>query len=87
MVLIDGLHDREHVARELELYGPLVTPGSLLLSQDGVIDELGIFSDSRPGPLGANRDFLERHPEFQHDRERNERLLVSDHPLGWMRRR
>jgi cephalosporin hydroxylase len=87
MVVLDGLHDRDHVARELELYGPLVTPGSLLLSQDGIIDELKIFSDSRPGPLGANRDFLARHPEFEHDRERNERFLVTDHPLGWMRRR
>src|SRR5204862_4313645 len=35
MVILDGLHDCDHVARELELYGPLVTPGSLLLSQDG----------------------------------------------------
>ena len=87
MVIVDGLHDRDHVARELELYGPLVTPGSLLLSQDGVIDELEIFSDSRPGPLEANRAFLDRHPEFEHDRERNERFLVTDHPLGWMRRR
>jgi cephalosporin hydroxylase len=87
MVIIDGLHDRDHVARELELYGPLVTPGSLLLSQDGIIDQLGMFSDSRPGPLGANRDFLERHPEFEHDSERNERFLLTDHPLGWMRRR
>ncbi len=37
---------------------PLVTPGSFLLSQDGIIDKLWIFRDTRPGPLGANRDFL-----------------------------
>ena len=87
MVILDGLHDRDHVARELDLYGPLVTPGSLLLSQDGIIDELGMFSDSRPGPLGANQAFLERHPEFEYDRERNEKFLLTHHPLGWMRRR
>ena len=87
MVILDGNHAREHVARELELYGPLVTPGSLLLSQDGVIDEFRIFRDSRPGPLGANRDFLSRHPEFEHDRELNERFRLTQHPLGWMRRR
>ena len=86
MVILDALHDRPHVERELELYAPLVTPGSLLLSQDGIIDELGMFADSRPGPLGANRDFLARHPEFVHDRERNERFLLTHHPLGWMRR-
>ena len=87
MVILDGNHDRDHVAKELELYAPLVTPGSLLLSQDGVIDELAMFSDTRPGPLPANRAFLERHPEFEHDRERNERFLLTHHPLGWLRRR
>jgi cephalosporin hydroxylase len=87
MVILDGNHDRDHVAKELELYAPLVTPGSLLLSQDGVIDELAMFADSRPGPLPANRDFLARHPEFEHDEERNERFLLTHHPLGWLRRR
>ena len=87
MVILDGDHSRDHVARELELYAPLVTPGSLLLSQDGVIDRLRAFRDSRPGPLPANADFLSRHPEFEHDRERNERFLLTHHPLGWLRRR
>jgi cephalosporin hydroxylase len=87
MVILDGNHSRDHVARELELYAPLVTPGSLLLSQDGVIDQLMMFADSRPGPLPANRDFLARHPEFEHDRERNERFLITHHPVGWLRRR
>ena len=87
MVILDGLHDGPHVAKELELYGPLVTPGSWLLSQDGVIDRLEMFRDSRPGPLPANRAFLEAHPEFEYDAERNERFLLTHHPLGWLRRR
>jgi cephalosporin hydroxylase len=87
MVIFDGNHERDHVAKELELYAPLVTPGSLLLSQDGVIDKLRMFRDTRPGPLLANRDFLERHPEFEYDKERNERFLITHHPLGWMRRK
>jgi cephalosporin hydroxylase len=87
MVILDGNHDRDHVAEELELYAPLVTPGSLLLSQDGVIDRLAIFADSRPGPLPANEDFLERHTEFEHDAERNDRFLLTHHPVGWLRRR
>jgi len=87
MVILDGNHSRDHVAQELELYGTVVTPGSLLLSQDGIIDELELFRDSRPGPLPANRDFLARHPEFEYDAERNERFLLTHHPLGWMRRR
>jgi cephalosporin hydroxylase len=87
MVILDGNHDRDHVAAELELYAPLVTPGSLLLSQDGVIDRFRIFSDSRPGPLEANRNFLSQHPEFEHDRKLNEQFRLTQHPLGWMRRR
>lgn len=87
MVILDGDHSRDHVAAELELYAPLVTPGSVLLSQDGAIDELWMFKDTRPGPLPANRDFLARHPEFEYDGERNERFLATHHPLGWMRRR
>ncbi len=46
-----------------------------------------MFADSRPGPLPANRAFLERHPEFEYDRERNEKFLLTHHPLGWLRRR
>jgi cephalosporin hydroxylase len=87
MVILDGDHSRHHVARELELYAPLVTPGSVLLSQDGVIDQLLMFADSRPGPLDANREFLRAHPEFEHDSARNERFLITHHPVGWLRRR
>lgn len=86
MVILDGNHTRDHVAKELELYSPLVTPGSFLLSQDGAIDELWMFADTRPGPLPANRDFLARHAEFEHDADRNDRFLLSHHPMGWMRR-
>jgi cephalosporin hydroxylase len=87
MVILDADHARDHVAAELELYAPFVTPGSYLLSQDGIIDELPLFADSRPGPLPANVEFLKRHAEFEHDRAKNERFLLSHHPVGWLRRR
>jgi cephalosporin hydroxylase len=87
MVILDGNHARDHVATELELYAPLVTPGSYLLSQDGIIDQMRLFRDSRPGPLDANRQFLSRHPEFEHDKARNHRFNLTQHPLGWLRRR
>jgi cephalosporin hydroxylase len=86
MVILDSDHSRDHVAAELELYAPLVTPGSYLLSQDGVIDQFMIFRGARPGPLVANREFLRDHTEFEHDRERNARFRLTQHPLGWMKR-
>lgn len=87
MVILDGNHDRDHVARELELYAPLVTPGSYLLSQDGLIDQFRTLREFRPGPLQANRDFVESHPEFEWDEERNHRFLLTAHPVGWLLRR
>ena len=72
LVILDSGHAKDHVLAELYAYAPLVTPGSYLLSQDGVIDELSEFAEHRPGPLEANREFLATHDEFDHDRERNE---------------
>jgi cephalosporin hydroxylase len=86
MVILDSDHSASHVSAELELYSPLVTPGSFIISQDGVMDRLPTFSGG-PGPLWANEAFLERHPEFEWDRERNERFLITQHPVGWLRRK
>lgn len=86
-VILDSDHSARHVAQELKAYAPLVTPGSYLLVQDGVIDTLPIFRQGRPGPLPAILDFLRRHPEFEVDRARGERFLITHHPMGWLRRR
>jgi cephalosporin hydroxylase len=87
MVILDSDHRRNHVAAELELYAEFVTSGSLMLAQDGVIDELPVFSADRPGPLAAIHAFLQRHPEFTVDERLNRRFVVSHHPDGWLRRR
>ena len=34
MVILDSAHEKEHVARELELYAPLVTVGSAMIIED-----------------------------------------------------
>jgi cephalosporin hydroxylase len=86
LVILDSDHSAGHVAKELEAYAAFVTPGSYLLVQDGVIDVLPVFRAGRPGPLPAIQDFLRRHPEFEVDRARNERFLITHHPLGWLRR-
>lgn len=87
VVILDSDHSAGHVARELDAYAPLVTPGSYLLVQDGVIDELPTLRAGRPGPLPAIRAFVKQHPEFEVDRPRNERFLITHHPMGWLRRR
>lgn len=86
LVVLDSDHSQEHVAAELAAYHQFVTPGSLLLCQDGVIDELPRFREARPGPLPAIREFLFVHPEFKIDERYNRRFFVTHHPDGWLRR-
>jgi cephalosporin hydroxylase len=87
MVILDSDHSRDHVAAELEAYSRFVTPGSLMLVQDGVIDELSLFVSDRPGPLRAIQEFLFRHPDFEVDQRLNRRFIVTHHPDGWLRRK
>jgi cephalosporin hydroxylase len=86
-VILDSDHSAGHVRQELEAYAPLVTPGSYLLVQDGVIDTLRKFRQGRPGPLVALREFLREHPEFEIDPERCRKFPLTHHPDGWLRRR
>ena len=87
LVILDSDHSQSHVAAELEIYAPLVTRGSYCLVQDGVIDTLPMMAGARPGPLPAIDAFVAGHPEFEIDRERCERFLISHHPRGWLRRK
>lgn len=87
MVILDSDHSAKHVRAELELYSQLVSPGSLMLVQDGVIDTLGRFRRGRPGPLKALHDFLKTHPEFEIDTDLCTRFPITHHPDGWLRRR
>ena len=88
MVILDGDHSRENVAQELELYASMVTPGSLLLSQDGIGDKFWYFREqSGRGRWRRTTTFLDRHDEFEHDRASRQSYLLTDHPVGWMRRR
>jgi cephalosporin hydroxylase len=87
MVVLDSDHRQDHVAAELEHYAPLVTSGSVILVQDGIIDKHRIFIEGRPGPGPAIAQFLARHHEFQVDESQDRRFLATHHPRGWLRRR
>ena len=88
MVILDSDHRQAHVAAELEAYASLVTPGSYILVQDGIMDELlPALRKDTPGPVPAIRAFLKDHPEFVEDKELSERFLITSHPHGWLRRR
>jgi cephalosporin hydroxylase len=86
MVLLDSDHSQAHVLKEMEAYGPMVTPGSYLHVQDGVIDVQPMFAHARPGPLRAIEAFLPKHREFEIDQEKVGRFLITHHPEGWLKR-
>jgi cephalosporin hydroxylase len=87
MVILDSDHSTAHVRKELETYAPCVTPNSYMLVQDGVTDHIPALGQRHPpGPLYAIRDFLTTHKEFEIDRERCERFVITQHTDGWLRK-
>jgi len=95
MVILDSDHSRAHVARELEAYAPLVTPGSCIVAEDGIMRDLtdvpgGDPSWTTDNPataarefLAANRDFELREPAWKHNRSELRRN-VTYWPDAWL---
>jgi len=91
LVFLDSMHSHSHVLRELELYSPLVEPGSYLIVFDTVIEDLppGSFPD-RPWDVGdspatAVKEFLSRTDRFIVDEELENRLLFTVAPGGFLK--
>ena len=88
--MLDSNHTKAHVRQELELYGPMVTPGSYLVVFDEVMPMVADAPNGKPdwdrdNPLEAVRDFLAEHPEFEIDRS-YERLVTTYCRSGFLRR-
>lgn len=97
MLILDSNHERDHVAAELEAYADLVTPGSYILSQDGVMKLVAGMPRSGPdwddnNPITAVEAFLAKRPEFVLEKaprpfdESDDTPDCSHHPVGWLRR-
>ncbi|MFN7925457.1 MAG: CmcI family methyltransferase [Bryobacteraceae bacterium] len=91
IAVLDSNHTTAHVLEEMELYAPLVTPGSYLVVMDGA--QAHVWDTPRgkrewrdDNPLEAIARFLERHPEFEED-SRYTRTEVTSSPRGFLRRR
>lgn len=97
LVILDSNHTYDHVMQELELYAPLVTKGSYIVSTDGVMrDVVGVPRAGEgwetDNPANAAEDFVTKHPEFvieQPEWPFNESTLtqnVTHYPSAWLRR-
>lgn len=67
MVIEDSSHDYKNTLDAINKFSPLVTPGSYLIVEDGIIDALGWTEEYSGGPVKAIKQFLQVHPEFQID--------------------
>lgn len=70
LVILDSGHSRDHVARELESYAPLVTKGSYIIATDGIMKDIADVPRALPewktdNPFEAANEFAARHPEFR----------------------
>jgi cephalosporin hydroxylase len=96
MVSLDSDHSAAHVAREIELYAPLVSPGCRLVIEDGVLAWLDMATQARHGILGRYEgtvlDAIEQSAAllaelgFVRDIEIESLTPVTMHPAGWWRR-
>lgn len=98
MLILDSNHERDHVAAELAAYAELVTPGSYILSQDGVMKLVAGMPRTNAdwdvnNPITAVEAFLASHPDFEMKLplrlfdETLETPECSHHPIGWLRRK
>jgi cephalosporin hydroxylase len=97
MVVLDSCHAKEHVQSELEIYSPLVTPGSYIVATDGGMKDFYDVPRGKPewrwdNPAAAAVDFASRHPEFVIENPvwpfNESRLteVITHWPSAWLKR-
>jgi cephalosporin hydroxylase len=93
MVILDSNHTHDHVLQELKLYAPMVSVGSYLICGDTIIEEQPP-AEKRPrawgkgnNPATALREFLAGDDQFEVDHSIEDKLLLSNMPGGYLRRR
>lgn len=69
LVIEDGSHMYSDVRAVLEKFSPVVTPGSWLIVEDGIVTELGMAKLYEGGPQKAISEFLAGNSNFVTDRK------------------
>jgi cephalosporin hydroxylase len=85
LVILDSDHHGDHVARELQAYAPIVTPGSYLIVEDTNLNGNPVAPNFGEGPWEAVRAFLKSHKEFEADPSM-EKFLLTFNPGGFLKR-
>lgn len=88
MVVLDSDHSGAHVMLEMVAYGPMVTKGSYMVVEDGIVrwlpEQLEVYGSS---PLDGIELFLDEFgADWDVDDELEDLLSTTQHPGGWLRR-
>lgn len=82
MVVLDSDHSADHVATEIALYSPLVSPGCHLVVEDAIVRWI-VGGPEIGSPLDAIEELLMDNPAFKRDEETEALYPVSMYPYGW----
>ncbi len=85
MVVLDSAHNKEHVLKEMELYGPLVSRGCYLTVEDTNVNGHPVFPEYGPGPMEAVEEFMRENEDFVIDPTR-EKFMLTFFPKGFLKR-
>jgi len=81
VITLDADHSTAHVRKELDAYAPLLRVGEYV-----VVEDTNISWPMERGAAGAVQDYADAHPgEFVQDIW-YERMLLTMHPGGWLKR-
>jgi cephalosporin hydroxylase len=92
LVCLDSNHTHDHCLAELKAYAPLVSVGGYCVMFDTMVEDLPAeMSSNRPwgpgdNPMTAVNEYLASHPEFEIDKSRSDKLLISVAPNGFLKR-
>ena len=92
LVILDSNHTDEHVLKELNLYGSLVSQNSYCIVFDTIIEKMDdAFSKDRPwskknSPKSAIEKFLKANESFEIDHSVDARLMLSMAPGGFLKK-
>jgi cephalosporin hydroxylase len=97
LILLDSNHSKAHVAKELELYHPLVTPDSYIVATDGSMRDLYDVPRGHPDwswdhPAAAAEEFVAANSQFVIEQPAwpfNESSLkknITHWPSAWIKR-
>jgi len=85
LAILDSDHSRQHVARELRIYGAMVTKGSYLIVEGTNLNGHPVLQNHGLGPMEAVESFLRETPQFMPDRDR-EKFFLTFNPKGYLRK-